>query len=211
MGVTDNEDESNVTVNEANVTVDFFDNMVSIITEKFQSFMIVRKGVKDRNVKDLDIYGVITTLFAPGHLSRDEDYMNGYMLSDYRLDPRLESLVMPRGIYIDESKLALNWLVPYPIDKTRILKPSIFIAEQAKIFGAMRLSDNLTTTLAEKSESMTLSSAAKRFEDNGFVHDDSEYYIPLRVSEACYTTQHYNLEVEDMIELKMVKIFGELK
>lgn len=159
------------------------------------------KGAKPETLRNVNIKGFVSTCFATLNLGRTDEVLNGYRLDEYKLDPRFKGLVLPRGVYVDESRLAkkLNFGLGDP-EKIEVLSPTSFGTVQTQIVNLLRTSESLTTTLLAESESQTLAMSADKAVSDGSCHYDPVAYLPIDLAMSFYDTTFYNFPVEDMVE-----------
>lgn len=175
----------------------------------FVTMMQTAGGVKPQVTDKIPILEFFKVLWAPGLLQRNDVTIGMYRLEDYNLDDRFKDFVLPRGIYLDESRLSLNhYEAPEDISSLKddkgviqVVSPAEFGTIQTQILGALRKSDNNSLNLYQASESLTLISAASRLmNDSDMCEYNDKPYFPLKVSLKLYKDAKFNYEVKDMVK-----------
>jgi hypothetical protein len=188
---------------------------VSLVAIALASHLKTTLGVKERVVNLIDVKALVVTLFITGTLSRDDTFLKGYHLANYKLDVRLKPLVMPRGVYLSESKLAKNVLKfdMNPDDAKLVLTPAKFEEVQSEMFGAMRSKIGATMTLEEASSSIGLVEATDRATVDGYCqYLDGVPYLPLELSIGGLIKDHaFNTPMEEMVTLLMADVVKAFK
>lgn len=169
-------------------------------------------GIKEVVVKKYELSKFINTCRCTGMLSRDDALLfNKYRLEDYRLDPKFKDLVLPRGVYVESSKLAKNILKHEEIKEEECLTPPEFMTVQAEILSGLRKSDNFQTNLKEASESLTISDASVRTTSGDQCHYSDTPFMPIEIEWVVYKDGWYNYDITPMLEQFILQLLKDLK